>query len=68
MISKLFIDRDSAGGKYADVIDVCEHLGNERYGSATNAAAQLIRQAPEFAEAQKAVHRRKKASKAPAST
>lgn len=44
------LDRASGSGRYADVIDVCDHLRN-KYGSPTNALAQLARQSDEFRQA-----------------
>ena len=51
MIDALTIDRNTGNGRYSDVLDVLERLGKGgQYGSATNAAVQLIRKTSEFQE------------------
>jgi hypothetical protein len=51
MLKKLTIERDTGNGKYGDVLDVCEALAIRPYGTAPNAACELIRQSAEFQEA-----------------
>ena len=50
MIQMVTVSRDSAGGKYEDVLDVCEELARGDYGSATNALNVMARQSPLFVE------------------
>lgn len=47
-INAITIDRETGNGKYADVLDVCETLGNTDYGSASNALLVMIRQSRLF--------------------
>lgn len=48
MINGVTIDRQTGDGKYADVLDVAEHLGRGDQGSAANALAVMVRQSPMF--------------------
>lgn len=50
MIQMVTVSREAAGGKYEDVLDVCEALARGDYGSATNALNVMARQSPLFAE------------------
>ncbi len=50
MLTQVAINRASRNGLHADTLDVLERLA-ERFGSATNAAVQLIRTNPCFEEA-----------------
>ncbi len=54
----IILERDSRNGAYADVIDACAALKKE-YGSATNAAAMLIRSSPLFRRAMRELRRRR---------
>jgi hypothetical protein len=50
MTTAIILERRTGNGKYSDVIDVCDELGRNEYGSAVNAAAVLIRQSPKFTD------------------
>lgn len=47
MADKISIDRTSAGGRYANILDVAEHL-SDLYGSSVNALAIMVRQSRLF--------------------
>lgn len=51
MLRSMTIDRTTANGKYAELLDVAEHLGKGDCGSATNAIAVMAKQSPLFREA-----------------
>lgn len=51
MLTQVAINRETGDGKYADILDVAEHLANGDYGSATNAIAVMVRQSPLFKQA-----------------
>ena len=59
MIERLCIERLTANGKYADVLDAAELLAAGSYGSATNAVVVMARQSPLFREAQAQLQREK---------
>lgn len=44
----LHLDGDQRSGEYRDIIDYLFSLGRDRYGSAANAVANIVRQSPEF--------------------
>lgn len=48
LMPKVSINRQTGEGRDSDVIDVADYLGTVSYGSAANAAAQMIRQSPLF--------------------
>ena len=48
MIQNVVLDRATGGGRYEDVIDVCEALAAGDYGSSANALAVMARQSPLF--------------------
>lgn len=50
MINGVTIDRQTGDGKYADVLDVAEHLGLRKCGSAANAIAVMVRQSRLFSK------------------
>ncbi len=50
MIESVMIDRQTGSGKYADVLDAAEKLGDGDYGSAANALAVMARQSRLFSE------------------
>ena len=50
MAQNVTLDRTTGGGRYEDVIDVCETLAAGDYGSAANALAVMARQSPLFIE------------------
>ncbi len=59
MITAITIDRTTGDGKYTDIIDTAELLGDEDYGSAVNAIAVMVRQSPLFQDAQKRMKKAK---------
>lgn len=50
MAQNVTLDRTTGGGRYEDVIDVCEALAAGDYGSSANALAVMARQSPLFQE------------------
>ncbi len=50
MMVQVALNRKDAGGRYGDVLDVCERLAGPSgdYGSATNALFVMVRQSPLF--------------------
>lgn len=58
----LNIDRVQRGGAYNDILDACHALRDE-YGSATNAAANMIRTSPVFRRAMRELAKRRKEQK-----
>ncbi len=48
MIQSIVIDRNTKDGEYATIVDVCEFLAADKLGSATNAAAVMMRSSPLF--------------------
>ncbi len=57
MIQNVTITRNVADGKYDDIVDVCEYLGDGVYGNATNALVQIVRKSPLFLDAVKKLNR-----------
>ena len=49
-LTAITLDRETAGGRYADILSVLARL-KDRYGSSTNAAAHCIRESPSYQEA-----------------
>lgn len=52
------LGRTDAQGRYAEIIDVCDAL-SEKYGSPTNALAQLASRSLEFVETSRSLRRRR---------
>ena len=50
MLTQIGINRETGNGKYGDVLDVAEALGNGDYGTAANAVVVMARQSPLFRE------------------
>ena len=48
MAQNITLDRTTGGGRYEDVIDVCDFLAEGDYGSSANALAVMARQSPLF--------------------
>ncbi len=48
MAQNVMLDRTTGGGRYEDVIDVCEVLADGNLGSSANALAVMARQSPLF--------------------
>ncbi len=61
MSNRPYIFLHNVKGDLDDLIDVCEHLGQRKYGNAPNALVQLIRQSPEFQKALDAIEAAKPA-------
>lgn len=57
------IERKTGNGRYSTLIDVCDRL-RDKYGSPTNALAQLASQSPEFSEQLEAMQREQAESSA----
>ena len=57
MIQMITIGRDVGDGKYDDIVDVCEYLGDGQYGTATNALVQIVRNSPTFQDAVEKLNR-----------
>jgi len=59
MLTQVAVNRETGEGRYADVLDVCEHLA-DRFGSASNALVQIARESPLFEEALKELNMKPK--------
>jgi len=50
MLTQVAVNRATGEGRYEDVIDVAEYLGESVYGSASNALVAMCRQSHLFQE------------------
>lgn len=64
VLQSVLIDRRVGDGKYRDVIDVCEALAAEDYGSAPNALLVMVRKSPLFQETLSRLREAKSAERA----
>jgi hypothetical protein len=48
MLTAIIVRDQTGNGRYRDILDVCEHLGREKYENATNALIVLAKGNPEF--------------------
>ena len=62
MLTQIAIDRATGEGRYGDVLDVLEFLRGT-YGTASNAAVQLIRESPKFQNARAELDRQNELQK-----
>jgi len=61
MLTQVAINRETGDGKNADVLDVLEELADV-YGSAANAAVQVIRKSKQFEETLPKISKNRKKS------
>ena len=65
MIKQVTIGRNDGGGRYAEMIDVCEFLAKRVYGSTVNAVKQLAVGNPEYARALQEMQKMQASSQSP---